>query len=91
MKDEDWDTVLTVNLESYFRLVARGAARHDEAPLGPDHRHHLGGGVTGNPGQANYAASKAGMIGITKALAAGGRQPQHHRQLRRARASSRAR
>ena len=48
-------------------------------------------GVTGNPGQANYAASKAGMIGMSKALAAGGRQPQHHRQLRRARASSRPR
>ena len=41
-------------------------------------------GVTGNPGQANYAASKAGMIGFTKALAQRSRQPQRHRQLHRA-------
>ena len=41
-------------------------------------------GVTGNPGQANYAAAKAGMIGMSKALAAGGRLARHHRQLRRA-------
>ena len=41
-------------------------------------------GVTGNPGQGNYAASKAGMIGMSKSIAAGIRQAQHHRQLRRA-------
>ena len=33
MKDEDWETVLKVNLESYFRLTPRGDAGHDEAPL----------------------------------------------------------
>ena len=43
MKDEDWETVLKVNLESYFRLCPRGDAGHDAAPLRPDHRHHLGG------------------------------------------------
>lgn len=69
MKDEDWRTVLTVNLESYFRLsraALRGMMRRRWGRI-------IGitsvVGVTGNPGQANYAASKAGMIGFSKALA----------------------
>ena len=69
MKDEDWETVLRVNLESYFRL-SRAALR------GMFKRRHgriIGVtsivGVTGNAGQANYAASKAGMIGFSKSLA----------------------
>jgi 3-oxoacyl-[acyl-carrier protein] reductase len=69
MKDEDWAEVLRVNLESYFRL-SRAAVK------GMMRRRHgrIVGitsvvGVTGNPGQANYAASKAGMIGFSKALA----------------------
>jgi 3-oxoacyl-[acyl-carrier protein] reductase len=69
MKDEDWDTVLKVNLEAYFR-VARAALKGMM-------RRRWGRiigitsvvGVTGNPGQANYAASKSGMIGFSKALA----------------------
>lgn len=69
MKDEDWDAVLRVNLESYFRL-ARAALRG----MMKQRWGRIIGitsvvGVTGNPGQANYAASKAGMIGFTKALA----------------------
>ena len=70
MKDEDWQKVLDVNLTAGFRL-ARAALR------GMMKRRwgRIVGitsivGVTGNPGQANYAASKAGMIGMTKALAA---------------------
>lgn len=69
MKDEDWQTVLTVNLESYFRLsraAVRGMMRRRWGRI-------IGitsvVGVMGNPGQANYAASKAGMIGFSKALA----------------------
>jgi 3-oxoacyl-[acyl-carrier protein] reductase len=69
MKDEDWDTVLTVNLEGYFRLARaalRGMMRRRSGRI-------IGitsvVGVTGNPGQTNYAASKAGMIGFSKALA----------------------
>ncbi len=69
MKDEDWETVLKVNLEAYFRL--------SRAALKGMMRRRWGRiigissvvGVTGNPGQANYAASKAGMIGFSKALA----------------------
>jgi len=70
MKDEDWLAVLEVNLTAGFRLI-RAALR------GMLRRRH--GrivsitslvGVSGNPGQANYAASKAGMIGMTKSIAA---------------------
>jgi 3-oxoacyl-[acyl-carrier protein] reductase len=69
MKDEDWETVLKVNLEAYFRLsraALRGMMKRRWGRI-------IGiasvVGVTGNPGQANYAASKAGMIGFSKALA----------------------
>src|SRR5580698_6708241 len=70
MKDEDWLAVLEVNLTAGFRLI-RAALR------GMLRRRH--GriicvtslvGVAGNPGQANYAASKAGMIGMAKSIAA---------------------
>ncbi len=70
MKEEDWDAVLNVNLGSYFRLAKsalRGMMKRRSGRI-------IGitsiVGVTGNPGQANYAASKAGMIGFTKSLAA---------------------
>ena len=70
MKDEDFQNVLKVNLESYFRL-SRAALRN----MMKNRWGRIIGitsvvGVTGNPGQANYVASKAGMIGFTKALAA---------------------
>ena len=69
LKDEDWEVVLRVNLQSAFRL-ARGALRGMM-------RQRWGRivniasivGVTGNPGQANYAAAKAGMIAMGKSLA----------------------
>ncbi|MDP2765820.1 MAG: 3-oxoacyl-[acyl-carrier-protein] reductase [Brevundimonas sp.] len=69
MKDEDWDQVLKVNLESYFRLsraAMKGMMKRRSGRI-------IGVtsvvGVTGNPGQTNYAASKAGMIGFSKSLA----------------------
>ncbi|MEZ5936639.1 MAG: 3-oxoacyl-[acyl-carrier-protein] reductase [Hyphomonadaceae bacterium] len=69
MKDEDWETVLNVNLGAYFRL-ARAAMR---GMMKRRHGRIIGitsvVGTTGNPGQANYAASKAGMVGFSKALA----------------------
>jgi len=69
MKDEDWEQVMRVNLEGYFRLA--------RAALKGMMRRRAGRiigitsvvGVTGNAGQTNYAASKAGMIGFSKALA----------------------
>ena len=70
MKDEEWDTVIAVNLTASFRL-ARAAVK------GMMRRRYgrivsIGSvvGTTGNAGQGNYAASKAGLIGLTKALAA---------------------
>ncbi|HYD70378.1 3-oxoacyl-[acyl-carrier-protein] reductase [Azospirillum sp.] len=70
MKDEDWQTVLDVNLTAAFRLsraALRGMMKRRWGRI-------IGitsvVGVTGNPGQANYAASKAGLIGMSKALAA---------------------
>ena len=70
MKDEDWQKVLDVNLSAGFRLsraAMRGMMRRRAGRI-------IGitsvVGVTGNPGQANYAASKAGMIGMSKAMAA---------------------
>jgi 3-oxoacyl-[acyl-carrier protein] reductase len=69
MKDEDWETVIKVNLEAHYRLskaVLRGMMKQRWGRI-------IGitsvVGVTGNPGQTNYAASKAGMIGFTKAMA----------------------
>ena len=69
MKDDDWNDVIDINLGSYYRLtksVVRGMMRRR-------HGRNIGitsvVGVTGNPGQTNYCASKAGMIGFTKSLA----------------------
>jgi 3-oxoacyl-[acyl-carrier protein] reductase len=69
MKDEEWSDVIRINLEAAFRL--------SRAALKPMMRARFGRivsitsvvGATGNPGQANYAASKAGLIGMSKALA----------------------
>ncbi len=69
MKDEEWSDVIRINLEAAFRL--------SRAALKPMMRAKFGRivsitsvvGATGNPGQANYAASKAGLVGMSKALA----------------------
>ena len=69
MKDDEWSDVIRINLEAAFRL--------SRAALKPMMRARHGRiisitsvvGATGNPGQANYAASKAGLVGMSKALA----------------------
>jgi 3-oxoacyl-[acyl-carrier protein] reductase len=69
MKQEDWDSVLQTNLASVFRLskaVLRGMMK---ARAGRIISITSVVGLTGNPGQANYAAAKAGIIGFTKSLA----------------------
>jgi 3-oxoacyl-[acyl-carrier protein] reductase len=69
MKDEDWESVLRVNLESYFRLSRASMRGMMKRRWGRIIGITSIVGVTGNPGQTNYAASKAGMIGFSKALA----------------------
>jgi 3-oxoacyl-[acyl-carrier protein] reductase len=70
MKDEDWQEVLDVNLSAGFRLI-RGLLRGMmKRRFGRVINITSIVAVTGNPGQANYAAAKAGLIGMSKALAA---------------------
>ncbi|MBP3403549.1 MAG: 3-oxoacyl-[Alphaproteobacteria bacterium] len=70
MKDEDWNLVLNVNLTAGFRLARAAIRGMMKRRYGRIISMASVVGVTGNPGQANYSASKAGMIGMTKCLAA---------------------
>ena len=69
MKDEEWADVITVNLESAFRLMRAAMKPMMRARGGRIVSITSVVGVTGNPGQANYVASKAGLIGMSKAFA----------------------
>lgn len=69
MKDEDWDLVLNVNLKSAFQLSRACLKGMMKARFGRIISVTSIVGVTGNPGQCNYAASKAGLIGMSKSLA----------------------
>jgi len=70
MKDVDWQTVLDVDLTAGFRLARAALRGMMKRRFGRIIGITSIVGVTGNPGQANYAAAKAGMIGMSKALAA---------------------
>jgi 3-oxoacyl-[acyl-carrier protein] reductase len=70
MKDEDWQTVLDVNLSAGFRLIRAALRGMMRRRWGRIVNITSIVALTGNPGQANYAAAKAGMIGMTKSLAA---------------------
>jgi len=69
MKDEDWQAVLDVNLTSSFRLARAAMKLMMKKRWGRIVSITSVVGVTGNPGQANYVASKAGLIGLSKSLA----------------------
>jgi 3-oxoacyl-[acyl-carrier protein] reductase len=69
MKDEEWMDVIRINLEANFRLARAAAKPMMKARFGRIISITSVVGATGNPGQANYAASKAGVTGMTKALA----------------------
>jgi 3-oxoacyl-[acyl-carrier protein] reductase len=69
MKAEDWQAVLDVNLTAAFTLIKASMRGMMKARWGRVINITSVVGVTGNPGQANYAASKAGMIGMSKSLA----------------------
>lgn len=68
MKDEDWDQVIRVNLEAAFRLMRAAARPMMKARHGRIISITSVVGATGNPGQANYAAAKAGLVGMSKSL-----------------------
>ncbi len=70
MKDEEWDQVIAVNLTAAFRLSRAALRNMMKRRWGRIVTITSVVGVTGNPGQGNYAAAKAGLIGMTKALAA---------------------
>jgi 3-oxoacyl-[acyl-carrier protein] reductase len=69
MKDEEFDEVIRINLEAAFRLMRAAARPMMKARFGRIISITSVVGVTGNPGQANYVASKAGLIGMTKSVA----------------------
>jgi 3-oxoacyl-[acyl-carrier protein] reductase len=69
MKDEEWSDVIRVNLEAAFRLARAALRPMMKARFGRIISITSVVGATGNPGQANYAASKAGLVGMSKAMA----------------------
>ena len=70
MKDEEWDQVIQVNLTAAFRLSRAVLRNMMKKRWGRIVQITSVVGATGNPGQANYAAAKAGLVGMTKSLAA---------------------
>jgi 3-oxoacyl-[acyl-carrier protein] reductase len=69
MSDDDWDDVIAVNLSSAFRLSRAAVKAMIKRRYGRIVNISSVVGVMGNPGQANYVAAKAGLIGLTKSLA----------------------
>jgi 3-oxoacyl-[acyl-carrier protein] reductase len=69
MKDDDWDAVLETNLRSVFRMSKACLRGMMKARFGRVINIASVVGTTGNPGQANYAAAKAGMVGFSKSMA----------------------
>jgi 3-oxoacyl-[acyl-carrier protein] reductase len=69
MKDEEWDAVIRINLEAAFRLMRAAARPMMKARFGRIVTVTSVVGATGNPGQVNYAAAKAGLVGMTKSFA----------------------
>jgi len=69
MKDDDWDAVIETNLSAVFRLTREAVKRMMKARWGRIVNVASVVGLMGNPGQANYVAAKAGLIGFTKTIA----------------------
>ena len=69
MSESDWDAVLTVNLKGAFNVIKSATRTLMKQRNGVIINMASVSGVTGNAGQANYSASKAGLIGLTKSVA----------------------
>ncbi len=69
MKDEEWEQVIKVNLEATFRLMRASARPMMKARFGRIINITSVVGATGNPGQMNYCAAKAGVVGMSKSMA----------------------
>jgi 3-oxoacyl-[acyl-carrier protein] reductase len=69
LRDEDWDSVISINLTAAFRLARAAMKSMMRRRTGRIIGITSVVGVTGNPGQANYTAAKAGMIGMIKSIA----------------------
>ena len=69
MKEEDWDSVLSVNLKGAFNMIRHTAALFIRNKCGRIVNISSVSGLMGNAGQANYSASKAGIVGLTKSTA----------------------
>jgi 3-oxoacyl-[acyl-carrier protein] reductase len=69
MKDEEWDDVIRINLQAAFRLIRAASKPMMKARFGRIITITSVVGTTGNPGQANYAASKGGLTAMSKSLA----------------------
>ncbi|RPF70582.1 3-oxoacyl-[acyl-carrier-protein] reductase [Aurantiacibacter spongiae] len=69
MKDEEWDDVIKVNLEAAFRLMRASARPMMKARFGRVINITSVVGATGNPGQMNYTAAKAGLVGMSRSMA----------------------
>lgn len=69
MKDDEWDSVIRINLESAFRLMRAAARPMMKARFGRVISITSVVGATGNPGQMNYCAAKAGLVGMSRSLA----------------------
>ena len=85
LRDEDWEQVIAINLTATFRLTRAAVRGMMRRRFGRIIAITSVVGTTGNPGQANYVAAKAGIAGMIKATAAGICQARRHRELRRAR------
>ncbi len=70
LRDEDWDKVIAVNLTATFRLARAAVSRMMRRRFGRVIGISSVVGFTGNPGQGNYTAAKAGMVGMMKSVAA---------------------
>jgi 3-oxoacyl-[acyl-carrier protein] reductase len=83
MKDDEWDAIMDTNLKPAFRLaklVLRGMMKARRGRIV-----QIGSvvGSSGNPGQANYAAAKAALVGLPEVARARSGKPRHHGELRR--------